>query len=75
MILMTGWMLAFDGSVFTEITSIGGAAFTLATSGAGVVTSFAGSVYTVATAAAGSAATGTGSSGYARIAAHNRGQS
>lgn len=73
--MLMGWIVAFDGSVFTEITSIGGAAFTLATSGAGVVTSFAGSVYTVATAAAGSAATGTGSSGYASIAAHYCGQS
>jgi hypothetical protein len=58
-------MIAIGGSVFTEVTSAGGGAITLASSGAGVVTSFAGSVYTVATSAASSAA-----SGYAPTAVH-----
>jgi hypothetical protein len=53
-------IIAIGGKVYTEISSAGGPAITLATSGAGVVTSFAGSVYTVATSAAGTAATGTG---------------
>jgi hypothetical protein len=53
-------IIAIGGKVYTEITSVGGSAITLATSGAGVVTSFAGSVYTVATSAAGTAATGSG---------------
>jgi hypothetical protein len=42
--------LAIGGSVFTEVTQVGGSAITLATSGAGVVTSFGGSVYTAASA-------------------------
>ena len=49
---------AIGGKVFTEVTSVGGSAITLAESGAGKVTTFAGSVYTVATSAAASAATG-----------------
>jgi hypothetical protein len=40
--------------VATIVTSEGGHAITLATSGAGAITSFAGSEYTVATAAAAS---------------------
>jgi hypothetical protein len=65
-------MTAIGGSVYTEITSAGGPAITLAKSGAGVFTTFAGSVYTVATSAAGSAVTG---SGYAPTAVHFRDQS
>ena len=45
--------------MFTEVTSVGGPAITLAESGAGKVTSFAGSVYTVATSVGGSVATTT----------------
>jgi hypothetical protein len=40
--------------VATVVTSAGGQAITLASSGAGAITSFAGSEYTVATAAAAS---------------------
>ena len=40
---------AIGGSLATIVTSEGGKAITLATSGAGVLTSFAGSVYNVAT--------------------------
>jgi hypothetical protein len=47
-------LLAIGGSLATVITSEGGQAITLATSGGGVVTSFAGHHYTVATAAASS---------------------
>jgi len=65
-------MIAIAGSVYTEITSAGGPAITLAASEKGVVTSFAGSVYTVATASAGSAVTG---SGYASTAVHYRDES
>lgn len=43
--------LALGGKAYTIITSEGGDAITLATSGAGVITSKFGSVYTVATAA------------------------
>jgi hypothetical protein len=46
--------IAIDGKALTIISSDGGEAFTLATSGAGVVTSVLGSIYTVATAAIGS---------------------
>lgn len=53
-------IIAIGGKVYTEISSVGGPAITLATSGVGVVTSFAGSVYTVATSSAGTAATGSG---------------
>jgi hypothetical protein len=60
-------IIAIGGSVYTEVTSAGGPAITLAASGAGVVTSFAGSVYTIATSSAGSAVTG---SGYAQTAVH-----
>jgi hypothetical protein len=52
-----GGIIAFGGKIYTEISSAGGPAFTLAESGAGKVTSFAGSVYTVATSAAETAAT------------------
>lgn len=48
--------LAIGGKALTIVTSEGGDAITLATSGAGVVTSKFGSIYTVATAAAASAA-------------------
>jgi hypothetical protein len=65
-------IIAIGGSVYTEISSAGGPAITLAASGAGKVTSFAGSVYTVATSSAGSAATG---SGYAPTVVHYRDQS
>lgn len=51
--------LAAGGSLETVITSDGGQAITLATSGAGVVTSFAGSVYTVATGVANTGAPGS----------------
>jgi hypothetical protein len=66
--------IAIGGSVFTEVTSAGGQAITLASSGAGVVTSFAGSVYTVATSAASSAASAKGS-GYAptKVYYHDQG--
>lgn len=64
-------VIAIGGKVYTEVTSAGGAAITLATSGAGVVTSFAGSVYTVATSVAGTAATGS-ASGYALKAVISR---
>ena len=47
--------LAIGGKPYTIITSVGGDALTLATSGAGVVTSKFGSIYTVATAAAATA--------------------
>ncbi|KAI0299926.1 hypothetical protein BC826DRAFT_1102568 [Russula brevipes] len=60
-------VIAIGGQVFTEITSAGGAAITLAGSGAGVVTTFAGSVYTVATAAAASTGTGTGNAAVANV--------
>ena len=49
------FFLAIGGSLATVVTSEGGQAITLATSGAGKVTSFAGSEYTVATAAVASA--------------------
>ncbi|KAF8800806.1 hypothetical protein BYT27DRAFT_7174959 [Phlegmacium glaucopus] len=47
-----------DGKTITIITSEGGEAFTLATSGAGVVTSAFGSVFTVATTAVASGTSG-----------------
>jgi hypothetical protein len=49
------YLLAIGGKAYTIITSEGGDAITLATSGAGVVTSKFGSIYTVATAAVASA--------------------
>jgi hypothetical protein len=69
-------IIAIGGSVFTEITSAGGAAITLASSGAGVVTSFAGSVYTVATSAASAArSSAVTGSGYVPTTVHYRDQS
>ena len=63
---------AIGGSVYTEVTSNGGAAITLAASGAGKVTSFAGSVYTVATSVASAASNAVSGSGYAPTAVHYR---
>jgi len=51
------FLSAFGGSVFTVVTSNGGEAITLATSGAGVVTSFAGQKWTAATSAVDAAVT------------------
>lgn len=59
--------LAVGGHGATIITSVGGQAITLATSGAGVGTSVFGSFYTVATGAAASAASGVTHSNAANI--------
>lgn len=51
---------AINGQVFTEVTSIGGSAITLAESGVGKVTSFAGSIYTIATSTAAPSSSSSG---------------